>query len=182
LTILTALPLVQMTSLKGFDLGAAIDVGDGVRVWVRRPGKPASLGAGQLASSEQPASLSGSMTVLPGLRILAVSAMKCTPQKTMTSAFGFGRLPGKSQGIADVIGQVLDFRDLVVMGQDDGVQPVLERENVAGKGVQPFRRQRGAGYEIRIPPGISHVNHIINSILQLPGQSGASFRVASPSS
>jgi len=34
----------------------------------------------------QPACASGINTVLCGLRILAVSAMKCTPQNTMTSA------------------------------------------------------------------------------------------------
>jgi hypothetical protein len=38
------------------------------------------------SASEQPASRSGSRTVLPGERIEAVSAMKWTPQKAMTSA------------------------------------------------------------------------------------------------
>ena len=38
-----------------------------------------------LAASEQPAFCAGSSTVLPGLSILAVSAMKRTPQKTMMS-------------------------------------------------------------------------------------------------
>jgi hypothetical protein len=38
------------------------------------------------SASEQPASRSGSSTVLPGLRIEAVSAMKWTPQKAITSA------------------------------------------------------------------------------------------------
>jgi hypothetical protein len=38
------------------------------------------------AASEQPASKSGSSTVFCGLMILAVSAMKRTPQSTMTSA------------------------------------------------------------------------------------------------
>ena len=36
------------------------------------------------SASEQPASRSGSSTVLCGDRIAAVSAMKCTPQKAMT--------------------------------------------------------------------------------------------------
>ena len=35
----------------------------------------------------QPARRSGISTVFAGDRILAVSAMKCTPQNTMTSAF-----------------------------------------------------------------------------------------------
>ena len=39
-----------------------------------------------LSAREHPASRSGMSTVRSGERILAVSAMKCTPQKTMTSA------------------------------------------------------------------------------------------------
>ena len=39
------------------------------------------------AASEQPASRSGSSTVFSGERIFAVSAMKWTPQNTITSAF-----------------------------------------------------------------------------------------------
>ncbi len=38
------------------------------------------------SESEQPASRSGISTVLPGERIEAVSAMKWTPQKAITSA------------------------------------------------------------------------------------------------
>src|ERR1700730_16705823 len=37
------------------------------------------------AASEQPARRSGSSTVLSGHKIAAVSAMKCTPQKTISS-------------------------------------------------------------------------------------------------
>ena len=39
-----------------------------------------------VAASEQPASRSGSSTVLSGERIAAVSAMKWTPQNTIVSA------------------------------------------------------------------------------------------------
>jgi hypothetical protein len=38
------------------------------------------------SASEQPAFMSGIRTVLSGLRIFAVSAMKCTPHWTITSA------------------------------------------------------------------------------------------------
>jgi len=44
------------------------------------------IGCCQLSSRLHPASMSGSTTILSGLRILAVSAMKRTPQKAMTSA------------------------------------------------------------------------------------------------
>ena len=45
-----------------------------------------SCGAVIESASEQPASGSGSSTVFSGERIEAVSAMKCTPQKTIVSA------------------------------------------------------------------------------------------------
>src|SRR2546427_642243 len=45
-----------------------------------------SWAAVMLSAREHPASMSGMSTVRSGERILAVSAMKCTPQKTMTSA------------------------------------------------------------------------------------------------
>src|ERR1700720_2975534 len=38
------------------------------------------------SASEQPARWSGISTVFSGLRIFAVSAMKCTPQNTMVSS------------------------------------------------------------------------------------------------
>ena len=42
-----------------------------------------------LSASEQPASMSGSSTVFSGESTEAVSAMKCTPQKAITSASVF---------------------------------------------------------------------------------------------
>ncbi|MNL25777.1 hypothetical protein D3C87_1472700 [compost metagenome] len=45
--------------------------------------------AGQLSARLQPAERSGKRTVLAGLRILAVSAMKWTPANTITSASVF---------------------------------------------------------------------------------------------
>ena len=46
----------------------------------------ANAGAGQPSASEQPASRSGTTTILSGFKIFAVSAMKCTPQNAITSA------------------------------------------------------------------------------------------------
>ena len=80
------------------------------------------------AASEQPARLSGISTVLSGLRIFEVSAMKCTPHWTMMSAFDLGGLARELQRVADEVGDaIVDFRRLVVMRQDDGVALVLER-------------------------------------------------------
>ena len=44
---------------------------------------------GQSFANEQPASISGSKTVLLGHKIFAVSAIKCTPQKMIISASVF---------------------------------------------------------------------------------------------
>ncbi len=44
------------------------------------------------------------------------------------------RLLGQAERIAHKIRHVLDFRHLVIMGQDDGIQLLLERKN--------FLRQR----------------------------------------
>ena len=43
---------------------------------------------------------------------------------------GFCRLLGKSERIAHEIRHVLDFRHLVIVRQDDGVQLLLERKNL----------------------------------------------------
>jgi hypothetical protein len=51
--------------------------------------KAAKRSAGQPSESEHPASMSGSTTRRVGLRIFAVSAMKCTPANTITSAVVF---------------------------------------------------------------------------------------------
>jgi hypothetical protein len=48
-----------------------------------------NLSAGQPEASEQPALRSGMITLRVGFRIFAVSAMKCTPQNTITSASVF---------------------------------------------------------------------------------------------
>ena len=41
---------------------------------------------------------------------------------------GFGRLLGEAERIADVIRHVLDFRHLVIMREDDGVELLFECE------------------------------------------------------
>ena len=82
------------------------------------------------SASEQPASRSGSSTVLSGHRIEAVSAMKWTPQKTITSASGVGGLAGEAERVAHVVGDVLDLGHLVVVGEDHGVALLGERAHL----------------------------------------------------
>ena len=50
----------------------------------------------------------------------AVSAMKCTPQKTVMLRRGGGGLPGQPQGVAHEVGHVLHLGPLVVVSEDDG--------------------------------------------------------------
>ena len=74
-----------------------------------------------VAASEQPAARSGSSTVFAGERIAAVSAMKCTPQKTITSAVVLRRLPREPERVAHHVRDVLHLGTLVVVREDHGV-------------------------------------------------------------
>ena len=69
-------------------------------------------------------------TVLSGARIFAVSAMKCTPQKTMTSASVAAAFRERRQRVADVVGDVLDLGHLVVVRQDDGLALGCQRAHL----------------------------------------------------
>src|SRR5579862_3889300 len=84
-TICTALPLVTQTSDSAFtsaDVLTYVTTGTpGYFSRSRRTSAPVIDSA-----REQPARKSGTSTVLLGLTSLAVSAMKCTPHSTMTSA------------------------------------------------------------------------------------------------
>ena len=62
-----------------------------------------------------------SLLFLKDLRIFAVSAMKCTPAKTIISAFVFSACCAKPKTIADIIRHILDIRFLVVMRQQDRI-------------------------------------------------------------
>ena len=82
------------------------------------------------SASEQPASRSGSSTVLSGDRIEAVSAMKWTPQKAITSApvsAAWRESPSESP---TKCGHVLDLGHLVVVGEDHGVALLGERAHL----------------------------------------------------
>jgi hypothetical protein len=58
---------------------------------------------------------------------------------------GGGGLLGEAEGIADVIGDVLDFGDLIVVGEDDGVELLLEGEDFLGEGIGGRNRGDWAG-------------------------------------
>ena len=77
--------------------------------------------AGALSAKEQPAFRSGKTTFFEGLRILAVSAIKCTPAKTIISAFVFAACCAKPKAVADIISHILDIRLLVIMRQHNSI-------------------------------------------------------------
>ena len=99
------------------------------------------------SASEQPASRSGISTVLSGHRIEAVSAMKWTPQKAITSDAGRGGLAREPERVADEVGDVLDLGQLVVVGEDDGVaaRPPARVPRPAGPARPRARRAAAAG-------------------------------------
>ena len=107
-----------------------------------------------LAASEQPASLAGSSTVLSGLRILAVSAMKRTPQKTIGSCRS-RRPAAQLQGVAGEIGDGVEQRRFhVVVSQDHGVALRLEAVDLVGNArpcgaARSRERRRGASLSTR---------------------------------
>jgi hypothetical protein len=72
--------------------------------------KALNFSGGAESASEQPASRSGNNTVRCGLRILAVSAMKCTPAKEDHVGLGtVGRL-SQSEAITHEVREFLDLR------------------------------------------------------------------------
>ena len=111
------------------------------------------------SASEQPASGSGISTVFSGQRIDAVSAMKCTPQKTIVSASVAAACWERPERVADEVGHVLDLGHLVVVGEDHGaalggqrahlvlhLRDVLECEEGHGS-VSRIRERSRAGAE-----------------------------------
>ena len=64
--------------------------------------------------------MSGSSTVFSGESTDAVSAMKCTPQKAITSASVFAACCESAERVADEVGHVLDLGQLVVVREDHG--------------------------------------------------------------
>ena len=50
---------------------------------------------------------------------------------------GPGRLLREPEGITDVIGDLLDFGDLIIVCENDGVELFFERENLLGQRFEP---------------------------------------------
>ena len=82
-----------------------------------------------MSAIEQPAAMFGRITVWCGaLRMSAVSAMKWTPQKTMYSASVLLGGPLRElEGVAAEVGELDDVLALVVVAEDDELEPSLRR-------------------------------------------------------
>ncbi len=129
------------------DLGGRVDVHHDDPLRVAAPASRRAAPASIEAASEQPASRSGIRTVFSGQRIEAVSAMKCTPQKTIVSPLGRRRLAGEPERVADVVGHVLDLGHLVVVGEDHRAALGGQRAHLApcSSAISCGERTRGAG-------------------------------------
>ena len=79
-----------------------------------------------MSAMGQPASVSGRRTVFSGERIFAVSAMKWTPQKTITSASVLAASMLSPRESPTKSATVLHLGKLVVVGQDDGLAFLLQ--------------------------------------------------------
>ena len=80
----------------------------------------------------------------PGARMAAVSAMKWTPQKTMTRPSTAAAFSAELERIADEIGDVLDLAPLIVVGEQDGVPRLGPAPGPAGESAALIRRRRSS--------------------------------------
>ncbi len=105
---------------QGFDLGAAIDVGDGVKIRVRRL-EGLQFRGGTTFLQRAAGVFVRQEDHFGRIEDFGRFGHEMNAAKDNDFGLGFGRLLGKAQRIAHEIGHVLDFRDLVIVGQDDGV-------------------------------------------------------------
>ena len=115
--------------------GRAVDVGDRLKLSavVAEHFLVAGELVGRTAVGEAAAGLQiGQQDALVGLSILAVSAMKWTPQKTIVGVVTVVAARASLQAVAGEVGQFLDLAVLVVMGQDRGVLFFLEFADFGG--------------------------------------------------
>ena len=118
-------------------VGERLDLGGGVDVHhdhAPRVALPARRRAARRRSSPTASSRRrgrGSGRSSTGERIEAVSAMKCTPQKTIVSPSAARRPAREAERVADEVGDVLDLGQLVVVGEDHRVALGGERPHLA---------------------------------------------------
>jgi hypothetical protein len=99
--------------------------------------KALNCSGGQLSSSEQPASMSGRITVFSA-RDLRRLSHEANAAKGDDIGIGRRRLARQIKAVADEIGEVLDFRLLVIMGKDDALRSFFRRA-ISESRSMPFR-------------------------------------------
>ena len=109
-----------------------------------------------------------------GFRILAISAMKCTPQNAMTSALVFCAARARPQRVADVVGEILDLRLLVVVREDDRVALLLQAldlllELPGGRQIR-FGERQGHGRNMRQPPSPVTPSIVSSTVFNKPSR------------
>ena len=114
---------------EGLQRRRRVDVGDGrefVSAGQARPRRPGPPRAWPCRPGSSRRVGSGMSTRWPGwARMAAVSAMKCTPQKTMNSASVCAGVAGQLERVAPEVGKGQHLVALVVVAQDD--QPLAQR-------------------------------------------------------
>ena len=89
--------------------------------------------------------MSGRMTIFSGLNIFAVSAMKRTPQKAMTSASVAAALRDRSRLSPTKSARSWICRLLVIMGEDDRIALFLEALDL-GEEIEPLEALGRGGH------------------------------------
>lgn len=119
---------------KGLHSGAAVDVGDDEVVLISvffQKGLQFVCRAG--VGEGAPGLHIGDHDGLGGTQYLGGLPHEVDAAEDDDICAGLSRLDAQAEGIADKIGNLLDFLDLVVVGEDDGIPLFLQSENLCGK-------------------------------------------------
>jgi hypothetical protein len=124
---------------EGLHFGAAIDVGDGVKIWIGLL-KGLEL-VGRAAFLERTARVFiGQQDELVRVKDLGGLGHEVDAAKHDDFRFGFGGLLREAQRIAHVIGHILDLRHLVIVRENDRVELALKVDDFPRKRIEPRRR------------------------------------------
>lgn len=145
---------------EGLHGGGAIDIGDGVEIGVGLLEGGEAIGGA--AFFEGTAGIEvGEEDAFVGVEDFGGFGHEMDATEDDDVGGSTGGLLGEAEGIADEIGDILDFWDLVIMGEDDGVEALFQAEDFACEGIQALGGEHGSGGEPvgTRGHGIGHVNH-----------------------
>ena len=127
----------------GLHRGAAIDVGNRVKVRIGHQ-QLGEFGRGATGFEGATGVEVGENDGLVRVNNLCGFGHEVNAAKDDDVGRSFRRLLRKAEGIAHIVGDVLDFGDLVIVREDDGVELFFEGEDFAGEGVVARARHRRA--------------------------------------